>query len=110
MLSFWAGGILALAWFAVPLVIRQTVGTRSGFVRQHATEALNFTITWTIFGVVALIVGSIIGLATLGLGFALVVPAWLALAVFEIVVMIIAAVKAGNGVLYRYPLSIRFVS
>lgn len=82
-----------------PLIIMLTVGKTSHFVRRHSTEALNFHISLLIYAVVSLVlVLVIIGLFLL-----------VAVAVFGVVMTIIAAVKAGQGEDYRYPLSIRLV-
>jgi uncharacterized Tic20 family protein len=83
----------------VPLIIMLTLGNRSAFVRHHAVEALNFHITVWVAGLVA-------GLSILLVIGVLLLPAILiAAAVFTI----IAAVRAYQGELYRYPISIRLV-
>ena len=46
-LSFFVFGIIA------PLIIMLTIGSRSGYVRHHAVEALNFHITVWIVSFVA---------------------------------------------------------
>ena len=93
-LSYFVLGIIA------PLIIMLTLGTRSPYVRHHAVEALNFHITVWIMGIVAglsilLVIGIILLPAVLVMG-----------AIFAIV----AAVQSYQGVLYRYPLSIRLVT
>ena len=93
-LSFFVFGIIA------PLIIMLTIGSRSGYVRHHAVEALNFHITvWIASFVAGLSILLVIGIFLL--------PAVLiAAAVFTL----IAAVRAYQGVPYRYPLSIRLIS
>jgi len=93
-LSYFVLGIIA------PLIIMLTLGTRSPYVRHHAVEALNFHITIWIAGLVAglsilLVIGIILLPTVLVVG-----------AVFAI----IGAVRSYQGVLYRYPLSIRLVT
>ncbi len=95
--------------FIVPLVIMLTKGNESPFVRRHATESLNFTLTALlvfIVGGIALVIGSI---ATLGLGLIVAIPIAIAYGLFVMVVGVIASVRANNGEDYRYPLTIRFV-
>jgi uncharacterized Tic20 family protein len=93
-LSYFVLGIIA------PLVIMLTLGTRSQYVRHHAVEALNFHITMWIAGFVA-------GFSILLLiGIVLLPVVLVAGAVFAIV----AAVQSYQGQLYRYPLTIRFIS
>jgi uncharacterized Tic20 family protein len=70
------------------------------FVEQQAKEALNFNISFLLYGIVAAI--SIILLVGL-IALPVVLVTWF-------VLVIVAAVKAGNGENYQYPLTIRFVS
>jgi hypothetical protein len=70
------------------------------YVEAQAKEALNFNISFTLYGIVAAI--SIILLVGL-----LALPAVL---VTWFVLVIVASVKAANGESYRYPLTIRFVA
>jgi uncharacterized Tic20 family protein len=70
------------------------------FVEQQAKEALNFNISFLLYGVVAAI--SIILLVGL-IALPVVLVTWF-------VLVIVAAVKAGNGEDYQYPFTIRFVS
>lgn len=70
------------------------------YVDAQAKEAFNFNLSFTIYGIVAAIsVILLIGLIAL--------PAVL---VTWFVLVIAASVQASNGVDYRYPLTIRFVS
>lgn len=71
----------------------------SRFVDHHGKEAINFQISVTIYTFIAAI--SIIVL----LGIVL-LPAVL---IFDLVLTIIAAIKANDGAYYRYPLTIRLV-
>jgi uncharacterized Tic20 family protein len=70
------------------------------FVERQAKEALNFNISFLLYGVVAAI--SIILLVGL-IALPVVLVTWF-------VLVIVAAVKAGNGEDYQYPFTIRFVS
>ena len=70
------------------------------FVEDQAKEALNFNISFLIYGVVsALAIVLLVGLIAL--------PAVL---ITWFVLVILASVKAANGEYYRYPLTIRFVN
>jgi uncharacterized Tic20 family protein len=86
--------------FVAPLVVLLVFGPRSAYVRAHAVESLNFNLTWLLYGIVAVI------LALLLIGILILI----ALGIAYVVLVIIASVKANNGELYRYPLTIRFVS
>ena len=70
------------------------------FVEQQAKDALNFNISFLLYGVVATF--SIILLVGL-IALPVVLITWF-------VLVIVAAVKAGNGENYQYPFTIRFVS
>jgi Uncharacterized protein conserved in bacteria len=75
---------------------------RGPFVRQHTATALNFQISLIIYEIAL----AIISVITLGIGAILYIPLGIAALVF----MIIAAVKANQGLPYTYPLTIKFVS
>ena len=63
-------------------------------------ESLNFQISMTIYAIVAaLSIFAIIGFVLL--------PAVL---ITNVILVIVASVKASNGEFYRYPLTIRFLS
>jgi uncharacterized Tic20 family protein len=97
LLSFVAAYI-ALG-FVAPLVVLLVFGPRSAFVRAQAVESLNFNLSWLLYAVVGgilLIVG--IGLLIL-----------IALGIAYVVLIVIASIRANNGELFRYPLTIRFV-
>ena len=82
-----------------PLILWQVKKQEHAFVDEHGKEALNFQISILIYEVVAAL------LCFACIGFIL-LPA---VVVFDVVFLIIAALKANNGELYRYPLTIRFV-
>jgi len=88
------GNILA------PLVMFLIKKDEYRFGGEQAKEALNFNISCTLYGLIALV------LCLVFIGFVLLA----ALGIFWIIVTIIAAVKSNEGVSYRYPLCIRFVS
>jgi len=70
------------------------------FVEQQAKDALNFNISFVLYGVVAAFaIILLVGLIALPV----VLVTWF-------VLVILAAVKAANGENYRYPFTIRFVS
>lgn len=87
--------------FIVPLIIWLVHKDRPdrGFVADQAKEALNFCITAILAGIVsAMLVVVLIGFLLLPL---------LGLAVF--VLCILAAIKANEGVAYRYPFALRLI-
>lgn len=81
------------------LIIWQIKKDEFSFVDEQGKEALNFQISILIYAIVAgLLIFVCIGTFLL--------PAVL---IFDIVFLLIAAIKANNGFHYRYPLCIRFI-
>lgn len=109
-LSALLGGLLTSAiggwgFFLGPLVIWLMKKDSMPFVSDQAKEALNFNITVSAIFLVLLI----LGVLTLGLGFLLTVPIMLVVGLVALVLIIIAAIKANEGVAYRYPFALRLV-
>ncbi|MGH6892530.1 MAG: DUF4870 domain-containing protein [Dongiaceae bacterium] len=100
--SGWAGSI---GFFIGPLIIWLLKKDTMPFVNDQAKEALNFAITVSI-ACVALWMMTIM---TLGIGALLTIPLLMAIGIAALVFFIIAAVKANEGVAYRYPISLRLV-
>jgi len=92
--------------FIGPLVI-YLVKKDDPFVRAHASEALNFNLSVMLYGVVLFVAGLLLLIVVVGV---LVWLLFIPLGIAWIVLLILAAVKAGQGEPYRYPLTIRFVS
>jgi len=82
-----------------PLVFWQIKKEEFTFVNEQGKEAVNFQISMLIYGIVAGL------LCFVCVGFVL-APA---VAIFDLVFLLIAAVKANDGHHYRYPLTIRFI-
>jgi uncharacterized Tic20 family protein len=99
-LSALAGLVVWIAGCVLgPLAVWISRRDQSAFVAEHAREALNFNITVALAAVVCLLlmlvfVGFILGAALF--------IAWL-------VLTLIAAIKASEGAIYRYPVSLRLV-
>ena len=99
-LSALAGLVMPLIGIVLgPLIVWLARRDQSAFVAAHAKEALNFNISVLLAAVVcALLMLVFVGVL---LGTALFI-AWL-------VLTLIAAIKASEGELYRYPFSLRLV-
>jgi uncharacterized protein len=110
-LSALLGGLLTSAWagnigfFVGPLVIWLMKKDTMPFVNDQGKEALNFAITVSIAFVALLI----LTVMTLGIGALLTVPLMLIVGVTALVFIVIAAIKANEGVAYRYPFALRLV-
>jgi uncharacterized protein len=102
---------LITSWFAgiaggfAALVVWFVVRDRSAFAAEHAKEALNFNLSMFIYAVAAVL----LVVFTLGIGLIVALPLWALMAVAWIVLTIIAAFKAYDGEIYRYPLTLRLV-
>ncbi len=99
-LSALAGLVVPVVGCVVgPLIIWQIKKEEFTFVDEQGKEAVNFQISMLIYGIVA-------GLLCFAcVGFVL-LPA---VALVDLIFLLIAAVKANDGHHYRYPLTIRFI-
>ena len=88
--------------FLGPLIIWLIKRDTSAFVADQGKEALNFQISVLL----GFLITGVITLVTCGLGS----PLLLAVIVGNLVLCILAALKAKDGVLYRYPLCLRLVT
>lgn len=111
-LSILIGGFLTSGWagsigtFIGPLVIWLMKKDTMPFVSDQAKEALNFAITIAIVCMALLL----LTLLSLGIAALLTIPVLLVVGLGSLVLVIMAAVKANEGVAYRYPFAIRLVS
>lgn len=87
-----------VAGFIPPLVI-YLVKKESPYVVAHAKESLNFQLTMLIGVIVSAVLMIVL------IGFLLL---WL-LGIANLVLIIIATIRASENKLYRYPFSIRFI-
>lgn len=90
-----------------PLVVWLIKKNEFPFLDAQGKEAINFQISMTIYGVVAVI------LSLAGLFAVMMMPAAMmmimAVGLLDLVFIIVAAVKVSNGEDYRYPLAIRII-
>lgn len=83
----------------LPLVVYLAMKDESAYVRDNAKEALNFHISLLIYGLCLLpLMWLLIGIP---LAFVLLIGAF--------VLSVIAAIRASEGRVYRYPLTLRLV-
>jgi uncharacterized Tic20 family protein len=96
MLSHLLGIVLG---FVGPLIIWLIKKDQSPFVDDQGKESLNFQIM--------LVIGYVIGSVTsmICIGFLIIPAVW----IFGIIFSIIAALKAKDGVAYRYPVNLRLI-
>jgi len=96
-----------------PLLIWQIKKSEMPEIEEHGKEALNFQITATIVFLalgVAVFISALLSTFLIGLPFLFLFGILLlAVTIGWFVVTIIAAVKANEGELYRYPMTLRLV-
>ncbi|MGH8174080.1 MAG: DUF4870 domain-containing protein [Rhodanobacteraceae bacterium] len=98
-LSAFAGFVIPFGSILGPLVIWQIKKNEYPLVDDQGKEALNFQITMAIAFVASLILMIVL------IGFILI---W-AVGLFDLIMIVIAAIRANNGERYRYPLTLRLV-
>ena len=110
-LSVLAGGLVTWGWaasfgsFLGPLIIWLVKKDTMPFVADQAKEALNFGITLTILCVALLM----LTILSLGIGALVTVPLFILIGLGALVLVIVAAIKANEGVAYRYPITLRLI-
>jgi uncharacterized Tic20 family protein len=98
-LSGFAGFLFPFGNIIAPLIIWGLKRHDSPYIDSQGKEAINFQISMVIYyAIAALLILVLVGLIIISV-----------LAIFQIIVMIIAAVDAAQGRDFRYPLSIRFI-
>jgi len=91
--------LLGIFGFLGPLILWLIKKDQSPFVNDQGKEALNFHLT--------LLIGIVIGIITsfICIGLIIIPVVWLLGVIFSI----LAAMKAKEGIAYRYPFAIRFI-
>jgi uncharacterized protein len=93
------GYVMILGHWLPPLVIYLAKKDESEFVADQARESLNFQITVLLLALVCLpFLCILIG-----------IPMLIVLGLFQLVMVIVASVKASDGQRFRYPLTLRLV-
>jgi len=91
--------------FIGPLIIWLVKKDTMPFVNDQGKEALNFNITVAI----AFLVLLLLSIMTFGIGLFIAIPLWIIIGIAWLVLTIIAAIKANEGVHYRYPFTLRLI-
>lgn len=99
-LSQFLGLLIPVAGFAMPIVMWAIHKDRSRKVDQHGINILNWIISSFIYVIAAAIVSSIFRVEEVLFGLMLLI---------DFVLIVVAAVKANEGEIYKYPLAIQFV-
>jgi uncharacterized Tic20 family protein len=89
-----------LSGIIAPLIVWQVKKEEDSFIDVNGREALNFQISIGIYALVSVLLIPVFCTGVFLLA---------AVSIFDLVFIIIAALKANNGEQYKYPLTIRFV-
>lgn len=95
-LTQFAGAIIPLAGFLVPILMWTTNKDTNEKVDKHGKNILNCMISYVIYAVVLCI--TLIG-----------IPVAVVLGILYVVFVILAAVKANSGEYWKYPFTIQFI-
>src|SRR6185436_7243535 len=103
-------GMIPFGNIVAPLLVWLLKRNDSLGVDAHGKESLNFHISWTLYWLVGLAICTALCFVLIGflmMPFLIVAGAagWLMM----LILTLIASVKASNGEIYRYPLTIRFL-
>lgn len=98
-LTAFVGFIIPFGSIIAPLVIWLTQKDKYPLVNDQGKESLNFQITTAIASIAC------IPLCFILIGFLLII----AVAIYAIVYVIIATLKANEGIKYRYPICLRLI-
>ncbi len=99
-LSQLAGFLVPLAGFIVPIVIWQLKKQELPGIDAHGKVVVN----WIISGLIYAIACCVLIIVLIG------IPLLLALGIIAIIFPIVGAIKANEGVVWKYPLTITFLS
>jgi len=98
-LSVLAGFVVPIAGIGIPIVIWQLKRTELPGIDVHGKNAVNWIISAIIYAVVSLL----LSIAIIG------IPLLIALAVVAVIFPVVAGIKANNGEVWKYPMSISFL-
>ncbi len=94
-----AGFVFPFGNIIAPLILWLVKRSESASIDQHGKESVNFQISMTIWMILS-------GLSILVIIGVFLLPV---VVITNIILVIVAAIKASNGEFYRYPLTIRFI-
>ncbi|MBV1907873.1 MAG: DUF4870 domain-containing protein [Kangiellaceae bacterium] len=98
-LAAFAGLVIPFGMIIGPLVIWLMKKDQSEYIDYHGKESVNFQITMAI----AFMISFVLMFVVIG------VFLMFGLAIFELIVIIMAAIKANEGERYQYPFNFRFI-
>lgn len=91
--------IIPLAGIVLPIIMWATNKDKSETIDKHGKIILNWLISSTIY----IFIGFILSFALIG------IPILAAVGVCSLIFITIGAIKANDGIIYKYPLSLTFI-
>ncbi len=98
-LSAFAGYFIPFGNIIGPIIIWSIKKDEYPLVNDQGKESINFQISMVIYVLISLVLAFVL------IGF----PLLIGLAIFNLIMIVVAALKANEGVLFRYPFSIKFI-
>ena len=98
-LSGLSGYLIPFGNIIIPIVIWSMKKEEMPMVDEHGKEVINFQLSITIW----IIISGLLIILLVG------IPMLIVLVILQVVLVIIGALKADNGQLYKYPMTIRFI-
>ncbi len=92
--------IVPLAGIVLPIVMWSQFKNESRLIDEHGRNIIN----WIISSVIYAIISAILIFVLIG------IPLLIAVGILSVIFSIIGAVRANDGIVYRYPLSINFMN
>lgn len=99
-LSAFAGFIIPFGSLIGPIIVWAIKRDQYPLVDDQGKESINFQISMLIY----YLVSAVLILILVG------IPLLIALFLFKLIITVVAAIKAHEGIRFRYPLNIRFIS
>jgi len=97
-LSQFAGYLMPYMGFVLPIVLWQINKDKSGIIDMHGKNVANWMISAVIYSIICFI------LFPLLIG----IPMFIALVIIGIIFPIIGSIKANDGIVWEYPMAIKF--
>jgi hypothetical protein len=92
-----------VASLLAPLIVYIAKMNESRYVRFHAAQSLNMGITGLIYALGGTVLGVVLALATHGFALFLLIPLFVVYVIAHLVYLILAAIAANRGELYKIP-------
>ncbi len=99
-ISTFAAFVFPVGNIIAPLIIWLIKKDEFPLVDDQGKEVLNFQISMTIYIIASVVL----------VFFVIGIPVLIGLVIFDFIITIIGAVKANDGIKYRYPITIRFLN